>query len=546
MGKLISVEESNYVTGIIDQYAQNKVGQYSKYLNLTPTFVTYYAVNQIMSKADTGTGTVAAETGYNSPLRFNKIKGLPVYNLPILSPDIDYDETGMDLNLELNDITLLPNTVKPTVPDYMVVTLSPEVKVLFRVNSFRYNTIMSNDFVSINLDIKKVGPDVESTLEPLVVKTYYTIFDNIGTEDKCFIEEEAVSIVNDLVSSITELSDTYRNLYWDTVAGGYLLHNRSDDKNVIYDVFLNRFINDTDIFPHQATTITTLPYLDYVPAGYDKLYRQSLLYAVNKRSKRLMSDSMYYYLSTVTNPFSPLKLYHYDAYSLRYLINRNEVRGTDLVDYYDHLLKYAIRDEDDTYPMIPVVDDDSVESDNANSDENDIIVEDYNSLIMNDQSLLSQASEEIPETNDDELIEEEMPEGESPDTENSDSSDNDESSDPQVPTVTPVNPYIVPIDDFEESEVSWKSKHDLTEQEIELINSYTEDQKYIFNMIIQYMKNIALEIDVNRLVKPILTSGRFSYFYTPIVIYIMKSEYDRYFSNPTTDVSEDKNSSSTL
>ena len=93
MASLIKVEQSSYVKDVVDTYASAKVSQYSKYLNLTPTFVTYLAVNQIMSRADTGTGTVNSETGYNSPLRFNKIIGLPVYNIPILSPDIMYDET---------------------------------------------------------------------------------------------------------------------------------------------------------------------------------------------------------------------------------------------------------------------------------------------------------------------------------------------------------------------------------------------------------------------------------------------------------------------
>ena len=147
MGSLIKVEQSSYTNEIIDTYASNKVGQYSKYLNLTPTYVTYLAVNKIHSRADTGTGSVYSEIGYNSPLRFNMIKGLPVYNLPVLTPDVLYDESGMDLQLELSDIVLLPNTVKPSVPDYMVIHLPEGNQALFRVNEFRYGTIQSNDFV---------------------------------------------------------------------------------------------------------------------------------------------------------------------------------------------------------------------------------------------------------------------------------------------------------------------------------------------------------------------------------------------------------------
>ena len=34
MGELIKVEQSAYTNDIVDSYASNKVGQYSKYLNL--------------------------------------------------------------------------------------------------------------------------------------------------------------------------------------------------------------------------------------------------------------------------------------------------------------------------------------------------------------------------------------------------------------------------------------------------------------------------------------------------------------------------------
>ena len=258
MGKLISIEQSAYTAGIIDQYAQNKVGMYSKYLNLTPTFVTYYSLNQIMSRTDTGTGSVASEYGYNSPLRFNKIKGFPVYNLPVLSPDISYDETGISIDIDLSDITILPKTIKPTVPEFMIVDIpASDLKALFRVNNFRYNTIQSNDYVTLSLDLKEIGPNVNEKIDSLVVKTFVTVFDNIGTEDSCFIEEENISTINSLVDTINNITELYRDLYWDRKIGNYVLHNQLEPAKVIYDPYLNRFIDETDMMQNSATTMTT-------------------------------------------------------------------------------------------------------------------------------------------------------------------------------------------------------------------------------------------------------------------------------------------------
>lgn len=461
MGKLVNIEESTYVSGIIDQYAQNKVGQYSKYLNLTPTFVTYYSINQVQSRADTGTGSVVSERGYNSPLRFNKIKGLPVYNLPVLSPDIVYDETGMDIDLDLSDIVLLPNTVKPTVPDYMLVELPDSYKILFRVNNFKHNTIQSNDFTSISLDIKATGPDADASIEPLVVKTFYTVFDNIGTEDKCFIEEEDIKTVNNLVKAINECIDTYNNLYWDHRAGAYLLRSQIDSTRVIYDVFLTRFIVETDIFPHPATTLTTLALLDYVPVGSDLLYKRSLLYAIQKRTKKFLSDKMYYYLSTIQNQLSPLVTFGYNALSVKPLMFDEPPIGDNVWNYYDSLLKRAIINNEEAYPTIP-----EGETDNL----------------------------------------------------------------PEIETLSEVRePKIV--DEYEAKEYRNDEKRELTDEDIELIKSYDDDKRHIFDIFIHYMSNIPYEIDPDKIIYPIMTQGKFSYFYTPLLIYIMKNRYDQYFAD---------------
>lgn len=516
MGNLINIEESNYMSNIVDRYAQNKIGQYSKYLNLTPTFVTYYPVNQIMSKTDTGTGSVVSELGYSSPLRFNKIIGLPVYNLPILSPDMEYDDTGMDLQLDLNDITLLPNTIKPTVPDYMVVTISNDLKILFRVNSFRYNTIMSNDFITINLDIKKIGPDVDADIEPLVVKTYYTIFDNIGTEDKCFIEEEDVATVNSISDAANELIGIYNDLYLDEVAGGYVLPDLANRRHVIYDVFLNHFINETNLIPHLATTLTTLPYLDFVPPGYESLYRQSLLYAIYKQSTSIMSDSMYYWLSPISNPHSPFIMFHYNALSLRYRIIREGTNSWDIRDYYDHLLLHAVKNHISNYPLTPI-------------EENGGTIDDSNS--ENDVKPYKPPTEPPQEPDLGEI---------NPDLEECDDEIEDDSItsnpdiEPSEPDVSEFNPYLPPKDSFEEEVITWKKPEiELSKEEIALVESYTDNQKYIFNLIIQFMNNKPSQIDRTKLIPPTLTHGRFSYFYTPIVVFLLQQEQHRYFSNPT-------------
>ena len=74
MAQILNVEKPKYINQIIDTYAKNKVGQYSKFLDKAPIYVTYYHINEALSKADVGTGNIASELGAISPIRFNKIK----------------------------------------------------------------------------------------------------------------------------------------------------------------------------------------------------------------------------------------------------------------------------------------------------------------------------------------------------------------------------------------------------------------------------------------------------------------------------------------
>lgn len=591
MGSLVKVESSAYTKDVIDIYSSNKVGMYSKYLSLTPEFVTYYSVNQIMSRTDVGTGSVVTERGYNSPLRFNKIKNLPCYNLPVLSPDIVYDETGMDLDLDVNDVVLLPDTVKPTVPDYMIYHLPEGRQLLFRVHSFRYNTIQSNEFVYINLELKEMGTDIEEKMETQVVKTFYTVFENIGTEDKCFIEEEAVETVNGLVDLITECSNIYRDSYWDECIGGYVLPSNYDMRKVIYDVFLTHFINETDLFPHRDTTLTTLPYLDYVPQGSEALYKRSLLYAVEHKTNKLLARDMYYYLGLIKSPFSPFRVYHYEAQSVNLQLLSVVPTGLDLKPYYDRVLKQVLilgQAEYPVWPPIPEEDNDlnnggetdeetNTENPGGNAsggdqtsgeegnestgesggdtgstvpggtetegdetltpDENDTPVTDPTNPEGSDNTGSEEGIDDGIMSVSDELIDDGT--GENTNGDSGTESD-DTTVEEVIPPVVTVKPSIITpanriYDEFEMAPVIKGEELELSNEDKRQIMIYTEDQKYILSMIIQFMNNTTTQVNFDSIIQVLLTKGRFSYFYGPIIVYILRKTYDSYFTKSTSE-----------
>jgi len=334
MAHLMNVEKSKYINTQISIYAENKVGQYSKFLNKNPIFVTYYSVNIVMSRTDVGTGGIQQEIGEDSPLRFNKITNFPIYGIPDLRPDIDYDETGMDVNMDISDLTLLPNTIKPRSCDYILVKLPQTKQYLFRVNMFRYNTIQSNDFYTCEADIKKIGDNLEELIDKQVVETYDTIFENIGTQDKCFLRSDDTKSVIEIASIIKELREYYMNIFYNKETNSMVLYGTQEYPDIwYYDYYIAKFINESNLFyDNYSDNALLLTYNDLVPLNFDYQFKRTLYYAVMTKDVKFMNLYNYYYQATIAKNFSPFILNDIPCHSIRLHVCEREAMGESIQD----------------------------------------------------------------------------------------------------------------------------------------------------------------------------------------------------------------------
>jgi hypothetical protein len=69
-----------------------------------PVLTTWYNMNDSLSTADNGTGSVDAIIGKDSPFRYNKIEKLPTYNImkDLQNLEMALDDNGiMDMNVYL-------------------------------------------------------------------------------------------------------------------------------------------------------------------------------------------------------------------------------------------------------------------------------------------------------------------------------------------------------------------------------------------------------------------------------------------------------------
>ena len=65
-----------------------------------PTMVTYFHINQSVSTRDTGLQNVGSLSGETSSNKFNLIKDVPLYDIPMMDLSMDEDEEGLTSTLD--------------------------------------------------------------------------------------------------------------------------------------------------------------------------------------------------------------------------------------------------------------------------------------------------------------------------------------------------------------------------------------------------------------------------------------------------------------
>lgn len=315
MARIIGTEKSPYYNKHMEIYTKNKIGQYSKYLEKNPLFVEYYQINQTMSRADTGTNSITTDIGVDSPLRFNKIKNFPVYNIPELKPDVEYDETGgFDINMSVDGLVILPNTLQPIPGDYIYIKFpGMNQGCLLKVNNFQYNTIQSNDFYTIDTTLMFIesscGFPKYELLQNQTVESYTCIFDNIGTQDKCIIRDDDLELANKYKKNIEFLKDNYYDTYYQNEVGAFACYGMwTTTPTYLYDLYLTKFIKETDLFfDERGNHTVALTYDDIIPPNFEYIFKQSLWYAVIHQDPTFMQKYQYYRTGSIAKSGSPFK-----------------------------------------------------------------------------------------------------------------------------------------------------------------------------------------------------------------------------------------------
>lgn len=226
----------------------DSTGAYSRYFQNTPNFVTYFALDMQHSKTDPGLGNVIENVGNESPLRYNRINNLPLFNIDEVQPQYEYNEdTGMEGTME-GQAVLAPGTIQPQPNDYFIFTYHEHnINTLkaFRVTNVQMSAINSNTYFQISY-IEDSGIDLTYLDTKQKVGDYEALYDHLGTEKVTIIEESAYQNLKYIDKVKNKLFTLYTDEFFNRRLNSFLYEE--EDGRFLYDGYLHYFIRQNNIF----------------------------------------------------------------------------------------------------------------------------------------------------------------------------------------------------------------------------------------------------------------------------------------------------------
>ena len=272
------VNEQNMIDQNIFKFEDRLKSPTARFLDTSPTFVTYYHINVDETTVDEGYKDVASIIGFRSPIKYKKIENFPMYGMDQIVLSLQEQEQGLDTEFT-GDSIILPGTIKPLENDFFMIPILHDV-YLFRITEIAYDTVMPDNFYKVSFQLEYIDQEKVEALEKQANEQYTCILDNIGTENKCIIETGVMQKINDIEAMYNDMASTYLALFYDD-RHNCLLGDLGLGKK-IYHPYQTDFINRHSLF-NQKNNLRTIILTDQVNDKMFKLKYEKTVYRFLER-----------------------------------------------------------------------------------------------------------------------------------------------------------------------------------------------------------------------------------------------------------------------
>lgn len=323
-------DEKLLVNNNIFKYEDKLNSGFTRFLETTPTYVTYYNINTIESTVDLGFSNVDKILGPQSPLRFSEVKNFPIYGMEAIQLDIDESEEGITSSYDGGELIILPDTITPYPDDFFILEHKGH-NFLFRVTTVNYDTIKSNNFFKIGFTIKYVTEEESVKILEQVTEKFTCIVGNIGTEDRCIIEDGMYELLQRMRYLYEEISNRYKLFYYSKKYNAIIYYDAEDGLG-IYDRYVNAFIQKHGLFYDKETHRAIYLNNEDDTCCFALEYDNSLFKTFETRNKIKRYPYNNFKIQEIKNIYSVFRYYSAKVYSVRFKGGTAEYFPKQIID----------------------------------------------------------------------------------------------------------------------------------------------------------------------------------------------------------------------
>lgn len=238
------INEQKMIEESIFKYEEKLKSPIRRFIDKKFVPVKYFHVKANDTTVDPGFGDVAEILGKDSPVKFQKIDGFPLYGIDTLMLQINNEDQGLDTSFE-SEAIIMAGTLRPVPNDYFMINHLHD-SYIFRVTAVEFDQVTDTNCYKINYILEYIDKELEEQLDKQTDGSFTCILENIGTDERCIIETDLHAKLEEIDRIYDDISSSYMTFYYNERYNCFLADFGNGRK--LFDPFQLEFIMKNELF----------------------------------------------------------------------------------------------------------------------------------------------------------------------------------------------------------------------------------------------------------------------------------------------------------
>ena len=325
MSQFFNTTQKDIITKLKDNNTEMlKNSYFTSVNNKRATIVDFINVNTDESTLDEGSKLSFSSNGEESPIKYDMIKDLFLYDVPQADVNLQNGDFGLESDSIEGEALIPPNIFVPVVGAffYLKNTKNPG---LFKVNNVNVDTLENgaNYYkISYKLDKKDIH-----LVDKQIINEFVFMVDKVGTLFKPLVLKSDYDIGLKLEKALNGLTEYYKSLFFSDRVDTFILYLNEKpfyDPQLIEFITKNRLMEfgDRFVFIEQKIQVPSLFYVEYMKSFFRCIEERKFN---NEKLPVVQAVGRF-----IEDPLSILSMRHEYYYIMNYL---NEINTYSIKDY---------------------------------------------------------------------------------------------------------------------------------------------------------------------------------------------------------------------